>query len=566
MMPGSANRVCYALPDNPNFMHVMNNQSNSTPFIFFILLLAVAGSSCSNNDTTTSTEQIQPVKETPSSLPHIAFRTGITSDNAYSDLFIDSARLEQFIQKHQVENKKANDIRNFYNNRAFQFAWFNSLGFTEQALAFRSLYDYSKDSTVNRKSLDNRLDALLNTDSLLPDMTDPVIVSTEMLMTWRFINYLDDAFSKEKTKYAALTGMVPYQKLPAASANTDNNNIIIIAKKNTWLINLQKALEQLLIIQQKGGWENLPLSLKLYPKKKASTRITQLKKRLQVTGQLDAADTTQVYTNALREAIKKAQAEFGYLHDTILTVQLLRELNTPVDTRIQQVRINLERMKWMPDLPEREYILVNIPEFRLHVMEGNDKKLDMNIITGKEGHGTVMFSGDLNQIVFNPYWNLPASIVEKEIIPAIEKNRHYLEDQHMEITGERKGLPVIRQLPGEWNELGKIKFLFPNSLNIYFHDTPHKWLFNKDQRAYSHGCIRLADAAKLAAFLLKDKPGWSEEQADSIMSSDNEKYIKLTRPVPVLIYYYTAWVDENGTLQFRKDIYGHDTAMSKRLF
>jgi len=177
-----------------------------------------------------------------------------------------------------------------------------------------------------------------------------------------------------------------------------------------------------------------------------------------------------------------------------------------------------------------------------------------------------MFSGELNQVVFSPYWNLPDNIVRKEVLPAMEKNKHYLEDQHMEITGERKGLPVIRQLPGEWNELGNIKFLFPNSLNIYFHDTPHKWLFNKDQRAYSHGCIRLADAPKLAAHLLRDEPSWTAERLDSAMHADKEKYVKLREPIPVLIYYYTAWVDENGQLQFRKDIYGHDKAMAERLF
>jgi murein L,D-transpeptidase YcbB/YkuD len=291
-----------------------------------------------------------------------------------------------------------------------------------------------------------------------------------------------------------------------------------------------------------------------------------LKKRLQLAGMLEAGDTSNVYTPALKSAIRKTQASYGYEHDTLLTLTLLKELNVPIENRIKQLWVNIERMRWMPDVPQKEFIYVNIPEFRMHVMNGATKVFDMNVITGKEGHGTVMFSGELNQVVFSPYWNLPENIVKKEVLPAMEKNPQYIEENHMEITGERNGLPVIRQLPGEWNELGNIKFLFPNSLNIYFHDTPHKWLFNKDQRAYSHGCIRLADAPKLAAHLLRDEPSWTAERLDSAMHADKEKYVKLREPVPVLIYYYTAWVDENGQLQFRKDIYGHDAAMAERLF
>jgi murein L,D-transpeptidase YcbB/YkuD len=136
----------------------------------------------------------------------------------------------------------------------------------------------------------------------------------------------------------------------------------------------------------------------------------------------------------------------------------------------------------------------------------------------------------------------------------------------MESTGEENGLPVIRQLPGDENELGKVKFLFPNSFNIYFHDTPHKELFKKTQRAYSHGCIRLADAVKLANYLLKDDPEWTPEKIQKAMDNGEEQYVKIKDPIPVLINYYTAWVDENGELQFRKDIYGHDKRTIKRLF
>jgi L,D-transpeptidase YcbB len=177
-----------------------------------------------------------------------------------------------------------------------------------------------------------------------------------------------------------------------------------------------------------------------------------------------------------------------------------------------------------------------------------------------------MFSGSLNQVVFSPYWNVPENIVKKEILPSIEKNSYYLAENNMEITGEEEGVPVIRQLPGDKNQLGKIKFLFPNSFNIYFHDTPYKDLFNRDKRAFSHGCIRLREPVKLAEYLLVNQPQWTPEKIDSAMNSGKEKYVRVKDPVPVLIYYYTAWVDGNKQLQFRDDIYGHDEKLGRKLF
>jgi murein L,D-transpeptidase YcbB/YkuD len=223
-------------------------------------------------------------------------------------------------------------------------------------------------------------------------------------------------------------------------------------------------------------------------------------------------------------------------------------------------------MRWMPTEPSGQLIVVNIPEFILHVYEGKNKAFDMNVVVGKEGHNTVSFSGDLSTIVFSPYWNVPPSIVKKEILPAMNRNPGYLASQNMEIIGNEGGLPKIRQLPGEKNSLGKVKFLFPNSFNIYFHDTQAKSLFSKDKRAYSHGCIRLSEPEKMAQYLLRDAPEWTSDKIFEAMNNDKEKYVKLKKPVPVIITYYTAWVDEEGLMNFRDDIYGHDRKLLKRMF
>ena len=190
----------------------------------------------------------------------------------------------------------------------------------------------------------------------------------------------------------------------------------------------------------------------------------------------------------------------------------------------------------------------------------------MAVVVGKEGHGTTMFSDDLTTIVFSPYWNVPPSIVKNEILPAIEKNRNYLAKNHMEIVRYSGGLPEIRQLPGEKNSLGRVKFLFPNSFNIYFHDTPAKSLFEKDNRAASHGCIRLSDPVKMANYLLENAPEWTPEKIEEAMNKTVEKWVVLKHSIPVIITYYTAWVDENGQLNFRNDIYNNDTNFAAKMF
>lgn len=241
-------------------------------------------------------------------------------------------------------------------------------------------------------------------------------------------------------------------------------------------------------------------------------------------------------------------------------------MNVPAVARVQQLLINMGRMRWMPNRPSGNLIVVNIPEFVLHLYDGQKKVFDINVVVGKEGHNTMMFTGDLNQIVFSPYWNVPPSIVRNEILPAVAKDPGYLARNNMEEVGMEGDLPKIRQLPGPDNSLGRVKFLFPNSFNIYFHDTNAKSLFNKDKRAFSHGCIRLEEPEKMAQYLLRNQPEWTPERIEDAMNSGVEKYVKLKDPIPVFITYYTAWVDETGQLNFREDIYGHDEKLAGRMF
>ncbi|MEO5946028.1 MAG: L,D-transpeptidase family protein, partial [Chitinophagaceae bacterium] len=235
--------------------------------------------------------------------------------------------------------------------------------------------------------------------------------------------------------------------------------------------------------------------------------------------------------------------------------------NVPATKRLMQILINMDRMRWMPQKPAGNLIIVNLPEFMLHVYNGKESLFDMVVVVGNVANSTMMFNGDLNQICFSPYWNIPKSIVDNEILPAIKRNPNYLESKNMERNGEG-----FRQKPGPGNSLGKVKFIFPNSFNMYFHDTPSKSLFSKDKRAFSHGCIRLSEPQKMAEWLLENDKEWTTEKIVTAMNQTKEKWVKLKDPVPVFIIYYTAWVDTEGLLNFRDDVYQHDSELIKKMF
>ncbi|WP_149695984.1 murein L,D-transpeptidase [Chitinophaga sp. CF418] len=521
--------------------------------------LCVSSYSCKNKSTDKQQEETIAITITPRN-------TLVTPANAYNDLFLDTSDVTKFIAKQKLNDTLANRLRSFYNARNYEFAWFDSHGLNEQAYGFRSLYDYSVDTSENNKSLEYRLDAMMTGDSdSAASRRDADIVKTELQLTQRFIDYYLN-ISADKT-IDGLEHAVPAMKeeiMKKAAAVLDNKKKDAV--NNTYNA-LLKPLQKYMDIAKKGGWDTITVEKKTRYKKGDSTAlIAWVKKRLLITGELPEKDTSIVFNDGLENAVRLFEGTHGHTPKGVITDTLLREMNMSAIQLVQRMLINLERMRWAPQMPEGRIILVNIPEFALYVWNGKNKEFDMPVVVGKEGKSTTMFSGNLNQIVFSPYWNLPNSIVREEILPAMARNRNYLSRKHMEVTGERNGLPVIRQLPGKDNPLGRVKFLFPNSFNIYFHDTNQKYLFEKDQRAYSHGCIRLGDPVRLANYLLVDNSTWTPEKIDSAMNSGKEKYVKIKDPVPVLITYYTAWVDEGGYLQLREDIYDHDAYTASKLF
>jgi murein L,D-transpeptidase YcbB/YkuD len=419
--------------------------------------------------------------------------------------------------------------------------------------------------------LQKRMDAYTEEeDGFTVSATDKNIMNTELLLTQHFIIYslnnVEDGYLKRKEmeRFIPTRKEDPLLLTDSLLTKKHKDDKYYEDVNNSYKL-LKEKLKTYYAISKQGGWPAITASAKQLKMGLSSPQIALLKKRLALTGDMPA-DTTPVFNEGLAGGIRNFQTRFGYTPTGVLTEGQLKDMNIPVVDRIKQLLVNMGRMQWIIQEPNGKMIVVNIPEFILHVKDGTQKVFDMNVVVGKEGHNTMMFTGNLNQVVFSPYWNVPESIVRKEILPAMQSNPNYLATHNMEQVGNDGDLPVIRQLPGDDNSLGKVKFLFPNSFNIYFHDTPAKSLFDRDKRAYSHGCIRLSDPVKMANYILQDDPQWSPEKIEEAMNSGIEKYVKVKNPVPVLITYYTAWVDENGLLHFADDIYDHDKAIISKMF
>jgi murein L,D-transpeptidase YcbB/YkuD len=498
--------------------------------------------------------------------------TTINESNAYSKLALDSSTLENYIKENKVSAVMAGKMRNFYKNRNYHFAWFSNDGLTEQARAFYNLHNmYIKakiDTSLFDKQLHETMEKLINEDGF--SLTPQQQTETELHLTQHFFTYTKEVY-EGTIDPSQLQWHIPRKKIDAV-ALLDS----LVAKNGAKLENWEpvnllypRLRDQLLKyyeIDKRGGWPIINLRKKSYKKGDSAEAVLTLKKRLTITGDYKGEDTSNVFTFELESALKQTQQRFGLNPDGLLKAQTAKELNVSVKDRIEQMLINMERLKWMPNESNGTRLVANIPEFRLHVINGKKQQFNMKIVVGKTRHNTVIFTDSMEYIVLSPYWNVPPSIVQKEILPAMRRNSNYLDNNNMERTGTLNGLPVIRQKPGADNALGRVKFVFPNNYNIYFHDTPSKNLFDENDRAFSHGCIRLEQAQKLAEYLLSNDSDWPKSKIYDAMYSGNNTWVKLKDKIPVYIVYFTAWVTSDGTLNFRDDIYGHDAKMKKMMF
>lgn len=502
----------------------------------------------------------------------------ITEANAYSDLFLDSSAIESFIKTENVSDTTAKIIRDFYAVRNYQFAWFATSGLTEQARGLWSLYPANTDLKKDKKdsssgktpsgSLKEKMDTLLLNDSLVITKADSSYVETELALTKQLathaVEHPTEALNRHTVNY-----LVPAKRMSAlewADSILNRQKNVELYAGNAGYQQLKKQLSLYHNLAKNGGWTTVPSNAKNIRKGMNDPAISAVRKRLMATGEYTGKDTSGIYNDSLEAAIKLYQQRNGFAATGRISDSLVTAMNIPAEERLQQILVNMNRILWMQPVPDSNRIQVNIPSFMLYAYEGSRKVFEMPVIVGKEGTSTVMFSGEISQVVFSPSWNLPESIVKNEILPKMKSDAGYLKKNNMEIVSSNGDLPEIRQLPGKENALGRVKFLFPNNFDIYLHDTPYKGLFANTNRAVSHGCIRVANPQQLAEYIFRDQNEWTPEKIQAAMNRNKEDKVEVKHPLLVSITYFTAWADAEGAMHFRNDVYGHDKEAAQRMF
>jgi len=352
----------------------------------------------------------------------------------------------------------------------------------------------------------------------------------------------------------------------------------------------EQALARYIELARTDDGEKLPDAAKPIDPGQSYAGVPRLARFLRLVGDLpaDAALTgdAQTYGGPLVDAVKRFQRRHGLDDDGRLGPGTIKQLNVPLQHRVLQLQLTLERWRWLPAEFSAPPIIVNIPDFRLRALdENNNVVMDMRVVVGKAMRTqTPVFTRDMIYVVLRPYWNVPPSILRSEIVPAIQRDRGYIARKNYEVatydgkvvtSGNisddvlaqlRAGKLMVRQKPGPANALGLVKLIFPNEHNVYLHSTPSQDLFSRSRRDFSHGCIRVEKPAELAAWALRNNPGWTLERVKQGMQSGKDDVtVNLVKRVPVFIVYGTALAYENGDVHFSDDIYGHDARLATAL-
>lgn len=512
---------------------------------------------------------------------------------------LDSVYIEQYMSKEPAFKEHVIWAKEFYKERNFTLGWFKNHEIVPQADSLLSVIKKAGEEGLDPKDyqvkdFDKLFEELKNVkkDTARRSALEKEI---DVALSGTYFNWASDYYrglviprdnegidwdvkrNKIKLHKALLTVLGDREsKYPYAEFKPLHHQYA----------NLKKALVRYRSIQAKGGWPTIPSGTKLKPGQ-SSTAVPLLRKRLGIpgaSGQDSTASGGNVYDDQLVTAVKAFQTQNGLNPDGNINAETLKALNVPIQQRISQIIINMERWRWIPKSFEADHIIVNIPEFKLKLFKDSQEVMNMKVIVGKEMNATPIFSDKMEYVVISPYWNIPPNILREEIAPKIMEDPGYLERNDMEVITHKGAVVsassvdwsgagtegfgyIVRKRPGPNNDLGNVKFIFPNVDNIYLHDTPRDELFSQAKRGFSHGCVRVEKPIELAETLLKDVPGsWNRSKIMQQVSTQKEKYVPLKAKLPVYLVYFTAWADSNGNAHFREDLYGHDQTLKQQYF
>lgn len=316
---------------------------------------------------------------------------------------------------------------------------------------------------------------------------------------------------------------------------------------------MRDAIRRYRAIETAGGWPQVPAGPKLTLGAQ-DDRVAALRSRLEAEGDLtETAPDARLFDASLESAIRRIQDRHGLESDGVVGRGTIDALNVPVRARIRSMRLNLSRIHARPWADERRNVIVNIAGASYRLTDDDRLVYERRTIVGQRGWPTPLLDSVIDRLDLNPYWYVPPRITRLELLPRLNRDPGYLARNGMRLVDG-----VYRQDPGPRNPLGVVKFLFPNRYSVYLHDTNNPKLFQLPDRFLSHGCIRLSNAREFASYLLKDDPAWSDERLEQAIAAGRTQTVMLTRPLPIHLVYQTAWVDDAGKVNFRKDIYGRD--------
>ena len=539
---------------------------------------------------------IDTVNFNPINIPEQNIKTG--SNLKVNDKVIEylKSRLTLLTIKHIIDPKNSLNcdpdfLFSFYLHREFNPVWINKEGLNKKAEDFigmllRTEYEGLDSSIYHRDDILSLL-THIKLNSIYRIFEPEKFAELELLLTDSFFSYgyqlsegminpnsydFDWHIKKPKKDLLKILQTILYHdKLEEL--------VDILQPHHPGYLRLKSALLKYINIRNSGGWHKIPGSSKMR-RGDTGKRIAALQSRLIISGDLTESKSSKLeyFDETLKEAVKKFQARNGLKSDGVVGSNTLAALNISVEDRIEQIKLNMERWRWLPrDLGER-YILVNTANFELNVIENGQTLESSRVIVGKKKRPTPVLSQKITYLELNPYWNIPFKIALKDILPHIKKDPNYLAEKNIRIfenwTDDAKEISPesidwdnitkknlvykFRQDPVNSNALGRIKFIFPNKYSIYLHDTPAHELFSKTKRTFSSGCIRVEKPLELADYLLKSNSKWNPDKLAAAVNSKETKEIFLSHPINIHILYWTTWVDKKGVVNFRDDIYGRD--------
>jgi L,D-transpeptidase YcbB len=481
-------------------------------------------------------------------------------------LHFDSARIPAFLKTYPEFAGFREDLNRFYTGRKYAYAWYDDQGLIESSQDL-----YNRVSNITEEGIPfkvpyyDRYKSMVEAkDSLGTNAPNP---ETELMLTAQYFNYAHKVWSglpestTQNIQWYVPRKKLSYDRMLDSMLQAKATGTEIKEPVHRQYALLKEYLQRFRQLEKDGKWVTIPAQSRSFRSGDSAEVIAQVRKRLFYSKDLSEDNGSELFDTTLAVGVRSFQHRFGLKEDGVIGPGMVRELGAPISKRIQQIVVNMERSRWVNDDPKGDYLLVNIPEFRLHVFSSDREAWSCNVVVGKDVNKTVIFSGDMKYVVFSPYWNVPPSIYNKEIVPGMRRNPNYLAQHNMERTADG-----VREKPGPKNSLGQVKFLFPNSFNIYLHDTPSKSLFNEEKRTFSHGCIRVGEPKRLAIHLLRNDPAWDEAKITAAMNRAVEQTVTLKKTVPVNIVYFTAWVDADGKLNFRDDVYKRDDRLADLIF